>query len=187
MRYKKIEGEKVYFSPIDSKDYETFTQWINDETLSRGIGSACKCFSEAIEKSYLENAEKNGNYQFSVIRKVDEKLIGSYGVVKLNQLHQNCEVGGFIGDVQDRGQGYGTETLRIMCDYCFNVLNMRNITYRVFGFNIASIKSAQKVGFEQAGRLSEAYYYNNAFHDEFIFQINKQTFNMKWKSFIKPF
>ena len=50
MRYKKFEGENLYFSPIDSKGYEVFTKWINDETLSRGIGSACLNFSEMAEK-----------------------------------------------------------------------------------------------------------------------------------------
>ena len=186
MRYKKFVGENIYFSPIDSKDYELFTKWVNDETVSRGIGSAGLSFSEVVEKNYLEKQENDiSKIQFSIIRKSDDKLLGTYGVVSIKPMHQIAEVGGFIGEQTERGKGYGSEALRMICDYCFNVLNLRNIYVNIYSFNIASQKAARKVGFALVGRIKEAYYYNNAFHDQMIFQINKDDFNAKWQTFVK--
>ena len=61
MYYKKYEGDRIYLSPIDSNDYQTFTRWINDETLARGLGNFKFNFTEQDEKEYLENSNKNGN------------------------------------------------------------------------------------------------------------------------------
>ena len=106
-------------------------------------------------------------------------------MVNIKPLHQLAEVGGFIGEINERGKGYGSETLRMMCDYCFNILNIRNIYVRIFEFNCASRKSAEKVGFKLVGKINEAYYYNGVFYDELFYQISKEQFYAKWDTFVK--
>ena len=68
MYYKKYEGDRIYLSPIDSNDYQTFTRWINDETLARGLGNFKFNFTEQDEKEYLENSNKNGNITFAIVK-----------------------------------------------------------------------------------------------------------------------
>lgn len=189
MRYKKFEGENLYFSPLDVNDVQTFTRWINDETLVRGLNSSVsKNISELSEKSYLEKASADmDKYQFSVIKKEDDKLIGSYDLHDIELIHQFAEVGGFIGEIDERGKGYGTEALRMVCDYGFNVLNLRCLIGKIWAFNTASIRPLEKVGFKKVGEIKQRYYYNGKFYTEYTFQITKEEFYKKWETFVKPF
>ncbi len=188
MRYKKFEGEKLYFSPLDPADCETFTKWVNDETLTRGIGNVSINISELGEKAYLEKASSDPhNYGFSLIRKSDDMLVGTYGLHAVQPLHRYAEVGGFIGEITERGKGYGTEALRMSCDYGFNVLNLNCIVGKVFSFNKASCRHFEKLGFNKVGEIPQRYYYNGEYHSEIIYQITKDEFYAKFPTYVKPY
>ena len=144
MYYKKYEGDRIYLSPIDSNDYQTFTRWINDETLARGLGNFKFNFTEQDEKEYLENSNKNGNITFAIVRKEDNKMIGSYGLIIKDNVSRRIHIGGFIGDKEDRGKGYGTEALKLLSKYCFEILNAESLYSGIFEFNEASLKAAKK-------------------------------------------
>ena len=186
MRYIKFEGDNLYFSPMDPLDLQTYTKWINEETLARGIGRFDKNISEVAEKKYLEDACLNTERaQFSVIEKGSNNLIGTYGLNNVFQIHGYAEVGGFIGDINTRGKGYGSEALRMLCDYSFNVLNLRTLVGRIFDFNIASIKSVEKVGFIKVGEVKERYFFKGEYHNEYIYQISREEFYNRFKTFLK--
>ena len=186
MLYKKIEGEKLYLAPLDMNNIELFTKWVNDETLSRGIGTISSVITEEGERIYMENACKNANnYQFYVVRKSDNKILGTYSLNKVNHIHGFAEVGGFIGEIDERGKGYGTEALRLISDFGFNVLNLRILIGNIFSFNQASIKSILKVGFKQVGKISKYYFFRGEYHDRLIYQITKEEFYDHFETFVK--
>ena len=141
MYYKKYEGDRIYLSPIDSNDYQTFTRWINDETLARGLGNFKFNFTEQDEKEYLENSNKNGNITFAIVRKEDNKMIGSYGLIIKDNVSRRIHIGGFIGDKENKGKGYGTEALKLLSKYCFEILNAESLYSGIFEFNEASLKA----------------------------------------------
>lgn len=58
-------------------------------------------------------------------------------------------VGIFIGDENNRSNGYGTEALKLLLDYGFNYLNLNNIMLAVKSFNERAIKCYEKVGFKE--------------------------------------
>jgi len=187
LRYKKFEGDKLYFSPIDVNDLEIFTDWMSDETVIRGLGSSNKNLTEMSEKNYLEKIASNPNsHQFSIILKANDKLIGTYSLHEIDFLNGFCLVGGFIGDIEDRNKGYGTEALTMICDYAFNVLNIKNIVGQVYSFNKPSIKSYEKVGFKLAGTIIKNYFYRGNYHDEYYYQMSREDFYKDHKTFVKP-
>lgn len=176
MYYKKYESERLYLSPICVDDYQTYTRWINDETLSSGIGNFKQNITELNEKEWLEKSSKEGNYDFSIIRKEDNKLIGSYGLEIKDNVSRRMHVGGFIGEISDRGKGYGTEALKLITKFAFEILNAESLYSGIFAFNEASIKSAQKAGYSIAGKYRNAYYYNGKFHDEIFIEIIREDY-----------
>ena len=109
MYYKKYEGKRIYLSPMNIEDYKIYTKWLNDETLSRGLGSMKLLFSELAEKEWIERESKSDNFNFSIIDKNSDTMIGSYGLELKDQVSKRYHVGGFIGEKEDRGKGYGTE------------------------------------------------------------------------------
>ena len=176
MYYKKYESDRIYLAPVTVDDYETFTRWINDETLAKGIGNFKQCITENKEKEWLENASQSENHNFLIIRKSDNKLIGSYGLEIKDSVSRRFHIGGFIGDIEDRGKGYGTEALKLITKFAFEILNAKTIYSGIYSFNEASLKAAKKAGYTIAGKYRDAYFYNGEFYDEYCIEITKEDY-----------
>lgn len=169
--FKKIEGEKVYLSPMNLEDIEKYVKWMNDFSATDGLGSSSKVTTFESEKSWLINNMDKKEQQFAIVLKETDKLIGNCGFCDINHLHQKGEVGLFIGEEENRSKGYGTEALSLLVEYGFNYLNLKNIMLKVFSFNKRAIKSYEKVGFKVFGKRTEVYYLNGKWYDEYFMEI----------------
>lgn len=169
--FKKIEGEKVYLSPMNLEDIEKYVKWMNDFSTTDGLGSSSKVTTFESEKSWLINNMDKKEQQFAIVLKETDKLIGNCGFCDINHLHQKGEVGLFIGEEENRSKGYGTEALSLLVEYGFNYLNLKNIMLKVFSFNKRAIKSYEKVGFKVFGKRTEVYYLNGKWYDEYFMEI----------------
>lgn len=125
--FKKIEGEKVYLSPMNLEDIEKYVKWMNDFSTTDGLGSSSKVTTFESERAWLINNMDKKEQQFAIVLKETDKLIGNCGFVDINHLHQRGEVGLFIGEEENRSKGYGTEALSLLVEYGFNYLNLKNI------------------------------------------------------------
>ncbi|MDP3176859.1 MAG: GNAT family protein, partial [Spirochaetaceae bacterium] len=76
-----------------------------------------------------------------------------------------AEVGLFIGEETKRGLGYGTEALRLLCDYAFNVIGLNALMLRTYEYNERAVASYRKIGFKEVGRLRQAHFYGGERHD----------------------
>ena len=187
MRGKKIEGSNVYLAPLEVSDAETIAKWLSEETLSRGFNTSFRYISEFYKKNELEKICNNdSNGFFAVIRKQDDKLIGVYNLQMAFNKDRFSTIGGYIGEVNERNKGFGTEALKLVCDFAFNVIGYHTLSVKIFSFNHASIISAEKVEFNKIGELKERCYYNGKFYSEYIFQLIDRDFNKLWKTNLKP-
>ena len=130
--FKKIEGEKVYLSPMNLEDIEKYVKWMNDFSTTDGLGSSSKVTTFESERAWLINNMDKKEQQFAIVLKETDKLIGNCGFCDINHLHQKGEVGLFIGEEENRSKGYGTEALSLLVEYGFNYLNLKNIMLKVF-------------------------------------------------------
>lgn len=169
--FKKIEGEKVYLSPMNLEDIEKYVKWMNDFSTTDGLGSSSKVTTFESERAWLINNMDKKEQQFAIVLKETDKLIGNCGFVDINHLHQRGEVGLFIGEEENRSKGYGTEALSLLVEYGFNYLNLKNIMLKVFSFNKRAIKSYEKIGFKVLGKRTEDYYLNGKWYDEYFMEI----------------
>lgn len=184
MYYKKFESENLYLSPMHVDDYQIYTKWVNDESLASGVGNFKLNITELSEKEWIENVCKNGEYHFSVVRKIDNKLLGTYGLKMEDSISRRMHMGGFIGDKEDRGKGYGTEALKLITKYAFEILNANTLFSGIYSFNEASLASAKKSGYSVVGRYRDAYFYNNQYWDEICVDITREDYE-KNKSIFK--
>ena len=169
--FKKLVGDRVYLSPMNVDDVETYVKWLNDFNVTDGVGSSCRTTSLESEKDWLKH--NSGQYQFAIVRVEDDILIGNCGIQGVDQIRQCAEVGLFIGDEENRNKGYGVEVLNLLLDYCFDYLNLNNVMLKVFSFNERAIKCYKKVGFKEIGRRRQSYYLKGKFFDEVYMDILK--------------
>lgn len=155
MYFKKLVGPRIFLSPIDKNDYVKYTEWVNDMNVALGMTFANMLIDEESEKNELERLSK-AQFNFSIIVNETNQVIGNIGFNKLDYINRIGEVGIFIGDKDSWGNGYGNESLSLLLDFGFNLLNLNNIYLRVYSFNKQAIKCYLKVGFREVGRLREA-------------------------------
>ena len=173
--FKKIEGDRLYLSPMNPEDYELYTKWLNDLKTTTCLGNVTSTFGLNVEKEAIERFEKEGNH-FAIIKKDTDELLGNCSLFDINHIHDTCEIGIFIGEETDRGKGYGPEAMELILSYGFRILNLNNIMLNVASFNSRGIMAYEKIGFKEMGRRSEAIKINNKKYDRIFMEILNKNF-----------
>lgn len=68
-----------------------------------------------------------------------------------------------------RGQGYGTEMVRLLCHYGFRYRNLRRLELETLADNVAMRRTAEKCGFKHEGTQREREYDGDRFADMVIY------------------
>lgn len=82
-----------------------------------------------------------------------------------------------MGDVgyvlrRDRwGQGYGTETARMLVDFGFQTLGLHRIEATCDPYNVASRKILEKTGMQYEGRARQRLWVHGTWRDSLLFAI----------------
>lgn len=174
--YKKLIGERIYLSPVNIEDAEKYVEWFCDFSMADGIGQSSKLVSVESEREWIQNSLKNNEYVFGIVDLKNDQLIGNCGIHDINAKDRTAIVGIFIGEEENRSNGYGTETLGLLLDYGFNYLNLNNIMLSVMSFNERAIGCYKKVGFKEIGRRRQCYFLNGKYYDEIYMDILKEEF-----------
>ncbi len=171
--FKKLTGKTVYLSPLnpeDEGDLEVYTKWINDLSVSVGLGSAAGTYNLKSERSFLEDLARGGHL-YAIILMENDELIGNCSLFGIDHINRTASTGLFIGEKKCRSKGYGTEAVQLIVEYGFRILNLNNIMLKVFEFNKPAIRCYEKAGFAVFGRRKASYLLNGIFYDELFMEI----------------
>jgi RimJ/RimL family protein N-acetyltransferase len=172
--FKKLTGELVYLSPINENDLEKYCEWLNDMEVTRNLTISTMNVSLTSEKGYLESVARKHSY--AIITTTDDRLIGNCGLIDIDHINRNCEIGIFIGDKDYWGKGYGSEAMRLLLGYAFDFLNMRSVMLKVFTFNKRGIAAYRKLGFKEIGRRRKALIREGSEHDVLYMDLLDEEF-----------
>lgn len=176
MYYKKVEGKRVYLSPMCVDDAEKYTKWMNDFKVTDGLNGSKNLVTVEKEKEWIEENNKDGNFQFAIVKQENDQLIGNCGLHNLDFINQVATVGIFIGDEENRSKGYGSEALELLIGFGFDYLNLNNIMLTVYSFNEGAIACYKKVGFKEFGIRRESYNIKNKRYDIVYMDMLKNEF-----------
>jgi len=173
--FKKIDGERIYLSPVSIEDAELYTKWMNDEEICRNTNAVMRIMPLLKEREFLGRAD----HILAIVKKDEDRLLGNISFERVDYHNRNAEVGLFIGEEKDRHFGFGTEALELMLKYGFQELNFHAITLSVLSFNQKAISVYEKVGFYEVGRLKEVMYTNGKYFDRIIMEIREEEWREK--------
>ena len=177
--FEKISGERVFLSPINEDDYEKYCVWLNDADVGVYADTLSKNFSIEKQKAVLRQMSHDNN-AFAVVIRESNIMIGDCTIVNIDNISRSAELGIWIGDKTKWNCGYGTEVLKLLTKYSFDVLNMNSLMGRIFSFNERSIKICLKNGFTQCGVRHEAYYSNGNYYDEIYMEYLRSNYYKGW-------
>ena len=158
-------GTKVKLTALAPGDSETLRAWINDRDLVLNNAPYRPVHAEQHE-AWFAGAEQRADAVIFAIRVVDgDRLIGTCQLLHIHPVHRNAELQIRIGEADARGQGHGSEAVRLLLDFAFRDLNLHRVYLNVFASNAAAIRAYEKSGFVQEGVAREAAFIDGRFVD----------------------
>ena len=155
-----FEGSLIRLAPPDpDRDAAIESQWTHDpEYLHLRDSDPARPQSPGQIRKKYEAAEKDGDKQFlfAIRTRADDRLVGFVKVADIVWNHGNCRLTVGLGEVADRGQGYGSETLHLMVRYVFGEMNLHRIGLVTFEYNVAAIRFFERHGFKVEVRQRQA-------------------------------
>ncbi len=97
------------------------------------------------------SSDKTKTFAFAIT--VDDRVIGSIGVFRCENIHfRTAEMGYYIGEPY-WGKGLGTSAVEQVCSYIFRHTDIIRIFAEPFAYNTASCRVLEKAGFQLEGVL----------------------------------
>lgn len=180
--YKKLIGERVYLSPVNADDAETYTKWMNDFEVTDYTGRSSALLTLPAEQAWIKSAIEGKNYLFSIVKNEDDMLIGNIELQNVNHTDRSTTLGILIGEADERNKGYGTEAINLVLDFAFNYLNINSVNLTLLAVNERAKRCYEKVGFKEFGRQRKNKFVNGKYYDTIHMDILAEEFK---GSFIK--
>jgi len=176
MREQTPQPRRVKLTPLRADDLPAMFEWINDrESVLRN--SAYRPVGEAQHRAWFESVQQRADTVIFAVRLVgDGRLIGSCQLHGISPVHRSAELQIRLGEPAHRGQGYGTEAVRLLLEFAFKDLNLNRVYLHVFGTNLAAIRVYEKVGFAREGLLRKAAYIDGAYVDVLVMGILREEY-----------
>jgi len=158
-----FDARDIRLGPIDHEAHaEIESRWTHDAQFMRLMElkpvrplspAMVKKEYEAIEKKMEE--DKNLFY-FTIRARTDDRLIGNAVIEWIDWTNGNGWIRLGIGAAEDRGKGFGSQTLRLLLRYAFAELNLYRVTAMMAEYNTGAIRLFQKFDFVEEVRRREA-------------------------------
>ncbi len=156
LRYR---GELVRLAAIDpDADSEVFAAWFDDPASTRlaGFRPVWPMNRESARERLEEWVKASpGSINFGVRTIADDRLVGGIGIMDINHVDGNAQLGLSVYRQDDWGQGYGREMVLLALRYAFNELNLHRVWLTTSAFNERAMKLYEKLGFRHEGRGRE--------------------------------
>ena len=172
---KNLKGQNICLRALEPEDLD-FIYTIENTKDFWEISNTQTPYSRFLIKQYLENAYQD-IYEAKQLRLVIEhqtKAIGLIDLFDFDPKNERVGLGILLSDVNSRGKGFAKEALQLLIDYVFMHLQVHQIYVNIGENNTASLQLFANFGFEKIGIKKDWIKVNNAFQNEFMFQLLKK-------------
>ncbi len=173
----KLETNLVRLRALEPTDL-SFLREVENNPEFWTISQTVQAFSDYTLTQYIKQAHQNiyeATQQRWVISSQEKnRSIGFIDLFDFDVRNSRVGLGIVIASSEDRGKNYGSDALKLIIDYVFQHLGLRQIFVNILIDNPASIKLFSKFGFELIGVKKDWIKDRNQFKDEAMYQlINK--------------
>ena len=171
---------RVYLRELTRSDLQYITQWRHDPELIASLCTPFRYINPETEDQWFEHYLQNrhNTIRWAICKQETHQHIGNVYLLHMDWIHRTAEFHIFIGDLQDRGKGYGKEATRMALEYAFFHLNLRRIELKVLKSNHLAIQMYEKCEFRHEGLLRQAVFKNGNYEDVCIMGILRDEFSL---------
>ena len=175
---KKLVGEKTYLSQLTPEHASLGYRWHNDmETTLLACSPGFRSpGSEAAMRETIESFIKRNGHPFWIVESGVDEPVGSCALIDVNPIGRRAMLAALIGEKDRWSKGVGTDALRLLLDYGFNILNLNSIKLIVHESNQRAVRCYEKLGFQITGRKREAQILGKRIEDILLMDILASEF-----------
>ena len=148
-----IAHGSVYLRPAEREDVPLFVRWLGDARTTRNISPVAPQ-SVAMEEAWYERVveiQGRDGYHFAICLLSDDRPVGTCGLFELDLRNGSAGLGISIGDPADTGHGYGSDAIRALVGWAFDMLRLERIWLDVYVFNEGARRLYERLGFVHEG------------------------------------
>jgi diamine N-acetyltransferase len=172
---KYLENSIIKLRAPELTDLELLYKWENDTEVWH-VGVTNAPFSKYVLEKYLETAHlelfDNNQLRLMIDLKADNnRTIGTIDLFDFDTYNNRVGVGILIAENTDKGNGYASETLVLIIDYCFSFLGLNQLYCNIAEDNVISIQLFKKHGFEVVGLKKQWTRRGVGYSNEYLLQL----------------
>ena len=163
------EGKLIRLRAREPEDEPLLYKWFNDPEVTEFL-TVRYPLSHAREKEFIEHTQTPGYSlaSFAVETIAENRLIGGVGLEGASPENRSATLGIAIGDKQFWNSGYGTDAMRAICRFGFEMMNLHRIALEVYDGNARAQHVYEKIGFQVEGRRRQAHFLRGRYVDVIV-------------------
>ena len=178
-----LETERLVIRPINLDDKGYIFEYRSDADVNKYQSWIPKTMDDV--ELFISGIAKQINiidtwFQFVIIEKNSEKIIGDLGVHFWDKQNKQVEIGCTLNK-NFQCNGYATEAVNRMIDFLFIELKKHRIIASIDPNNSSSIRLVERIGFRKEAHFVESLFVNEVWTDDLIYALIEKD----WKARLK--
>jgi ribosomal-protein-alanine N-acetyltransferase len=183
-KYPILETRRLLLRRIEPLDARAIYRLAQDAEITRYVAwEPHKTLRDTKEYIRLFNEEyqKGVCFDFVIAAKKRDEVLGLIGCVDIDETNKSLEIGYWLGR-EFWNNGYMTEALTALIDFCFRDLDMERLSAKHFEENAASGRVMQKAGMTFEGPLRKAEFVKGRYWNIKVYSILRED----WRPAAEP-
>ena len=169
-----LQGNRVRLEPLSSNHFDALVEIgkVKDIWTHLSIdGSDSDLLQQELKSALLKRATGE-EYPFTIIDRLENRIIGSTRFMNISPQHRKLEIGWTWYDPEYWATGYNTECKYLLLQHCFETLKAIRVQLLTSEQNLRSRAAIQKIGGKFEGILrKERLRLNGSVRNSAIFSI----------------
>ncbi len=167
-----IAGRRVALRPVEESDFPLIQRWQNHPEVWWWMDYE-RPFSSVDVRESEERARKEGH---PYIIEVGGRPIGRIGLDAFRTRDRICSIYVFVGEPDDRDEGYGTDAAMTLLGFAFDRLALHQVESSTIAENLRAIRMFEKCGFEIEATLHDRSFKDGRFFDRVVMTVDRDAF-----------
>lgn len=167
-----LEGELTRLRALEAEDVDLLYVWENAPAVW-GVSGTLAPFSRHTLRRFLDEQRFDlyaARQLRLVVETLDGRAVGLVDLFEFEPVDLRAGVGILIHGAGDRGRGFASDALDVLCRYARQVLGLHQLWCSVAPDNAASLALFRRAGFAECGRKREWRRTPDGWADELLLQ-----------------
>jgi len=166
-----LETKRLIIRPMTLDDKFEVFEYRSDTETNKYQGWIPETMDDV--ESFIGKISKQINepetwFQFVIVEKETQKIVGDMGIHFFDSENKQVEIGCTLNK-NFHGQGYATESIKRVIDYLFKELKKHRIIASIDPDNTNSIRLVERIGFRKEAHFVESLFIHGKWADDVIY------------------